>query len=635
MASAQVFYDILHPTVDNDTQYRSEDEQVNGLGFYRTVADGVEPLLIERVRFPTANMPPAYSVTSPADASALAVNELFPQITFHTTAMHYAWQYTINSYAWTTVGDQGAILAGADSSAATPTAALIEGIGYQITHQAADSATNPSFVTHRWEMEQQNGITLTDPNIVKGTFLWEGTNAYFGVTLAGTFTSPHRADGSPVRFWSADRINNAPGLIVKQGLIGTPGGVQTSVEETASAFYVQVWEDQFDKDLEEEMNDVDGNINSEDSQGRHATHLWEIDQHNIVETRYWIYQDAFEDSELGEVVETDNNVPPPGDILSIFQEHAFLAGDPENPHYLYWSKRFKPESWPLDNFSEIGTANDPIRAHMPVAGVLGVFTTQTKYRVSGNSTTGFIHDEAISHRGAPSPNSVLPTDKGVLFVARDGVFSTNFIGPDQKLSDAIDPIFYGETKNGYDPINWDQAEIICAGFYKNKFYFSYPSGTSTTNNMTALYAFDTQQWTFWDVGFNSFYAERDTDLFLAGGGDSLVYVIDDPATKDDDGADIDFELETRDFTGTSQTTRNLFLYFKVDAECDGDEITVKFYVDGSLISTQTIDGSRSGQLMSLPENTFGKRWHIAISYTGNQRIAIHGATTIFIPLLAA
>jgi hypothetical protein len=477
-SSAIVLYNILHPTVDNTAQFRSEDEQVNGMGLYRTLVGGTTGLLIEREPFPTN---PPYSVTGPADAAAIDGAQLLMQFVLF------------------------------------------------------DSTTN-CFATQRWELLQ----------------------------LSNTI--------------------------------------------------------------------MDYNETSEDATGRRATYRWEIDQQNIEQTWFWMYEDISVDNALGSEIELDNNVPVANNILSIFQEHAFLSGDPFNPHYLYWSKRFRPESWPVENFVEIGTAADPIRQHLPIAGVLGVFTTQTKYRVTGNATSGFVHDEAISHRGAPSPRSVIASDQGVIFVARDGVFVTNFIGADRKLSDAIDPIFLGEDKNEYDKINWDAADQICAAYYKNKYYFSYPSGTNTTNNITAIYSIDTEGWTFWGTGYASFYAEKDTDFFLAGGYDGIVRIIEDQRNASDNGDSIEFELQTHDFTTDG---RNLFTHFIIDAECHDDKVTVEFYADNELVRSTTITGSRTNDLLSLPTDSFGYKWRMRVSYTGTRRIAVYGVTAIYIPLLAA
>ena len=642
MPSSVILHNIQHPQVENDTQHRSIDAQVNGFGFYRTVLSGTVPKLVHRVKLPER---PIASLTSPIadmpffveDALAEDNDLLLPQMTFLKQDHHSEWLYTINSYAYVTPADRAAILA--DVNPGTPfMVPLIEGIGHLVAHKGADA--DDTYCMHAWEIDLLNGNTETEASITKGTFRWEGMHANQAPTSLTINTTPFRADSTSVRFWTAERINNSQyELIFKTArtvpVVAVYNNAGVSLEVREDVYCTQVWELEIGVELEEDLTSVSVCSNSEDSQGRHATHRWEIDLFDIVQTFYWTFQDSTDDDQLGEDVEDDNDVPPPGNLLAVFQEHMFLAGDPDNPHYLAWSKRFRPESWPVDNFVEIGTPNDPITKLAPITGVLGVFTRATKYRVSGNATSGFVHDEAVSHRGTSSPRSVTPTDRGVLFVARDGVYSTNFLGPDSKLSDAIDPIFLGETKNGYSPINWDAVDQIAGGFYKNRYYFSYPSGTATVNDMTAVYSFDTEHWTFWDVGFGSFYREHDTDLFLAGGTDSLVYVVDDPGSTDDDGAEIGFELHTRNFFGGARTTRNLFLYFKVDAECQDGSVDAAFYVDDVAIATRAITGSRTCLLQSLPENTFGKRWRVSLSYTGNRRVSVFGVSTVFLPLLTA
>lgn len=645
--SSLIIYNIRHPVMENDTRHESVDPQVNGIGLYRTVGGGVEPLLIHRIRFPEK---PAYVLTTPADMAPFRANvttgeendTLYPMMSFRRVDQHGDWLYTINSYAWATSADRAAILAGFDTTTTPVTPALIQGIGHMVTHQSGDSSSNPSFCIHQWESESQAGLTPSTDNIVKGTFRWEGVNSNHRPTANFIFLVPQQAGGSPVRFWSAERINNSP-YETTLGTAKTPSIVTMedstrlqTLETRLDVFCTQVWEvGEGNPELDEDVSDQDGPIQGEDATGRHATYSWEIDLYDIRQSWYWTFQDSTPDDLLGEAVEIDNDVPPPGNLLASFQEHMFLAGDPDNPHYLRWSKRFRPESWPVDQFIEVGTPNDPITKLSPITGVLGVFTRATKYRVAGNNTSGFVHDEAVSHRGTSSPRSVVPTDQGVLFASRDGVFTTNFLGPDRKISDAIDSLFIGETKSEYKPINWNAVDQLAAGFYKNKYYLSYPSGIATVNDMTAVYSFDTEQWTFWDVGFASFYREHDTNLFLAGGTDSLVYVIEDPATNTDDGVDISMELHTRNFFGSSRTTKNLFLYFKVDANCDDGEMTATFFVDDVAISTQTITGDRTCQLLSLPENTFGKRWRMKVAYEGDRRVAIYGVTSVFIPLMTA
>ncbi len=348
----------------------------------------------------------------------------------------------------------------------------------------------------------------------------------------------------------------------------------------------------------------------------------------------WAFSSTMEDDALGVEVEYDNDVPVGNHLVASFQEQIFVAGDPLNPHYLYYSKRFRPESFPTDNFIEIGTANDPITALVAIAGLLGVFTRDTKHRISGNLITGFTPYEAISRRGTRATKSVVPADMGIIFVANDGVYTTNLIGPDKKISGKIESIFTGDTVSDEQPLNQEAMDQVSGCYYKNKYYFVYPAGTATIPNRMAVYAFDTEEWAIYELGGGSMLYEPDTDALILGGDDGFVYIMESGVT--DNSAAISAEIRTKDFQGGSYNANSLFLYLKVDCEvANGTDLTVEFYVDDELRHTLTLSstGGRVNNLNSLPEGTFGKRWRVRMTFSDDHgTTALYGVAAIFLPL---
>src|SRR3990167_8558030 len=377
-------------------------------------------------------------------------------------------------------------------------------------------------------------------------------------------------------------------------------------------------------------------INAEDTY--RATQPWEIDFLDIVQTHItWAFSSTMVDDDLGEEVEYDNDVPVGNHLCASFQEHVFTAGDPENPHYLSFSKRFRPESFPTDNFLEIGTANDPITALVPIAGLLGMFTRDTKYRISGNSSTGFTHYEALARRGTRATKSVVASDQGIIFVANDGVYVTNLIGQDKKLSSKIESLFTGDTVSDELPINQDAMDQVAGTYYKNKYYFVAPVGTSTTPNRMFIYAFDTEDWTCYDISGGSMVYEPDTDALVLGGDDGFVHILETGTTDDDET--ISAELRTKDFQGGSYNTNNLFLYLKVDCEvANGTTLTAVFYVDDVAKHTVeiTYTAGRVNGLHGLPEGTFGKRWRVHMSFSDEHGATrLYGVAAVFLPLASS
>ena len=374
-----------------------------------------------------------------------------------------------------------------------------------------------------------------------------------------------------------------------------------------------------------------GTGDSEDANGYHATHNWEINDDSITQELRFTFGFVKEDDELSAALEFDNDPPPNAAWVAEFNETAFFCRDTDNPHYLWHSKRFLPEAVPSDNFLEIGNADDPLQCAIKNAGLLGVFTIRTKYRVTGNAA-GYIAEEALSHRGTPAPAACLPSEYGVIFPARDGIFLTNLISTDQPIGEELEPLFYGETVNGLSPINWEVISKASAEVHKGRYYFAYPSGTNTDPDMIAVFSQQTKKWYFYDHPVNSLFLEAETAQLTAGSADGLVYVLEEG--NDDAGTDIELDVETRDFAGEERDTRKLFLYFRVDADTQDDDLTIKFYVDGTLKRTTTINGNRNKPLLRLPEGSMGYQWRIGFSYTGTERIKIYGCSALWAPMSA-
>lgn len=339
------------------------------------------------------------------------------------------------------------------------------------------------------------------------------------------------------------------------------------------------------------------------------------------------------DGALGSEVEIDNDPPPLAHYAIHHDNTMFLVGDADNPHYLWFSKRFLPESFPTGNFLEVGDANDPLQGGCSWVGLLAIFSRATKYRISGSVTGGFTAQESISRRGTRSPFAILPTQHGIVFVApKDGIYLTDTLSEDTCLSLDIQPIFTGEEVNGFEPINWDAAETICSTAWNRRLFVAYPAGESTTPNMIAVYSVDTQKWYFYEFDASSLFVEDDTDTLIAGSTDGFVYLLEDGAT--DTGSAVELAVETKDYFGDNPEVKKSFRYFRVDADCDSDSIVARFYVDGALVATKTISGTRTKIIQRLP-GTIGYSWRVAFSYDGKRRPKIYGTTAQFVPLQAA
>lgn len=336
------------------------------------------------------------------------------------------------------------------------------------------------------------------------------------------------------------------------------------------------------------------------------------------------------DDELGETLEEDNDPPPLAGIAIEFEGHIFLAGDVVNPHYVWYSKRFRPESFPAANFIEIGYPGDPIRSLVRLVGLLGVITRDTKYRVVGNDASGFVAIEALSSRGTPAGHAALVTDQGALFVASDGLFLTNFQSADVGLTGEIESLFYRQTVNDFLPIDWSRASEMALAAYKQRYYFSYP--TTDGRTLMAVYSRETQKWYFYDLAVQCLFADEVSDTLWGGTDWGEVIGIDSYTSSTED---IRMQLTFADRGGPALNVRKRYLYMTIDADAGNGAIPCNLVVDGNPRYSFTIRGRRKRTLVRLPDRMLGYTWRLTVDTLSREAQAIYGVAMMGIPLQVA
>ena len=260
-----------------------------------------------------------------------------------------------------------------------------------------------------------------------------------------------------------------------------------------------------------------------------------------------------------------------------------------------------------------------------MSGYLGVFSRHTKYRVLGNTTSGFAVLESLSTRGTPAPRTILLSEDGVFFVARDGIFLTNFVEKDIELSQQLLPLFSGETVNDFLPINWGAIDASALTTYKRRLYFSYASGDSSTPDMVAVYSQDTRHWYFYEMDVSAFLAEEDTDLLTAGDSTGRTWIVEEG--ESDDGVSIESQAWTAERNSGEPLLRKRFYFLTVDASVpSGVELLVQVYIDGERKEAFTVTGQRLRKQRRMSADMIGHTWQLRLSAsTSSGRIRFYGA----------
>jgi hypothetical protein len=223
-------------------------------------------------------------------------------------------------------------------------------------------------------------------------------------------------------------------------------------------------------------------------------------------------------------------------LSAIAFDQAFLAGDPVNPHVLYYSRTFAPETFPSQNFIEVGTPDAPIMALIVLRGFLYVFTTKTVWQIFGGQgatpvavPTGVMHGLVASWAWACSENVVF-------YQSYDGVYAFTGSGS-QYLTQNTEWIWTSRTEtNGVIPV-MDQTEKANTfmAYGNHELFVAYIDANDITHRQVAHDSYG-YRWRNDDQltgNVTAMFFEQDTGQLIVGKDDGMVYI--DQVNDFDDG----------------------------------------------------------------------------------------------------
>lgn len=235
----------------------------------------------------------------------------------------------------------------------------------------------------------------------------------------------------------------------------------------------------------------------------------------------------------GEQISATSVPRQPCNLCALAYGLVWLAGDQNNPHYLYRSKPGYPENFSPADYMPVSSPDDAIMAVINWRGTLVVATLKTWYIVANGATvpqpTGAAHglvatggwclvEGAIFYRAA---------DGWRVFEGADGVYTTL----------PVEWIFRSSPPNTIVPkadLTQSASDVFC--FYNNQIYGSY---ISASNGQRYRLAFDLQYKRFRldDVPATAMLWEQDTNALILGKqvGASNYSVVQDWVGDYDDG----------------------------------------------------------------------------------------------------
>jgi hypothetical protein len=268
-------------------------------------------------------------------------------------------------------------------------------------------------------------------------------------------------------------------------------------------------------------------------------------------------------------------------LFAIAFDQAFLAGDPNNPHVLYYSVTYSPETFPQENFIEVGTPDSPIMALVVLRGFLYVFTTKTVYQIFGGQgstpvaiPTGVMHGLQASFCWAASENVIY-------YLSYDGIYAFQGSGSTYMTRDT-EWIWTGKNLGPVPAANTaDKFEFVMA-YANHELFVSYVDQNGNWHRQ--IYDDRYNRWRNDTAAVGNILAmnfEQDTGSFVVGKDDGMIYL--DRVNDFDSGGysggvqvknPIPFNLQTAQLDQGVPKASKVYNEVSVDCTLNGNTVDV-------------------------------------------------------------
>jgi hypothetical protein len=225
-------------------------------------------------------------------------------------------------------------------------------------------------------------------------------------------------------------------------------------------------------------------------------------------------------------------------LAALAYGQMWMAGDTNNPHYLYYTPKDQPQYCPPQNYVPIGSPSDPITAVINYRGQLLVRTRSTWYPVfPGNPPT---YQSSGSKHGSPASFDWCLTESEIWYQAWDGI--RTFRGADGKYESLIiEWLYRNNPLSIVPPVDLTQLGSVISAFKNNTATFVYV-GVDQGLRHRLRYSTSYKRWRNDNVYTTALLVEPDTNQLLMAvpyphptGGNQWAIVYEDISKDYDDG----------------------------------------------------------------------------------------------------
>jgi hypothetical protein len=201
------------------------------------------------------------------------------------------------------------------------------------------------------------------------------------------------------------------------------------------------------------------------------------------------------------------------------------CGDPYRPGHVYFSNPDAPDHWSALGNVEVCAPSEQLMNGCLLGHQAFVWSRTRGYflypQLSGDAT--FTATPSLCTRGLLGRWAFCVGPGGVAyFVAEDGIFATNG-GPEEWLSEAINPLFYGVGVNGYAPINKTAPTLLRLTVWENALYFLYQAEGGERHVL--VYSILQKFWRHYSFGQLPWTVQGEDEDVLVIGGTNQSYLL--------------------------------------------------------------------------------------------------------------
>ena len=226
--------------------------------------------------------------------------------------------------------------------------------------------------------------------------------------------------------------------------------------------------------------------------------------------------------DLGDPVTAQSIYGQPVNIMALAYNNAWFAGDPNNPHYLYYSNAGNVEALSAAANIEVGTPSDPITAIIPFQGSLFVATRDHWYTIAPTTQTGAIPTvyPTTAVHGVVAPFGWVATESEIWHQSVDGI-RTFAGGASNYRTQEIEFLFQDNGPTPIVELNPNYFSSTRMTYWNNIVFLSYVGTDAAVHRL--MYHTIYKRWRNDDVAATALFTERDTNMLLYGDAGGMIH----------------------------------------------------------------------------------------------------------------